>query len=93
MWSICKLTGGPIKTDMSDVSMQTVEGMYPWVEDGGSWSPAHCSARHRVAVIIPYRNRLEHLRILLRNLHAFLQKQMLQYTIFLIEQVMTITTF
>jgi len=54
---------------------------------GGSWSPASCIARQRVAVIIPFRDRQQHLRTLLAVLHPMLQRQMLQYTVFVIEQV------
>jgi len=54
---------------------------------GGSWAPRSCQPRHRVAVIIPFRDREEHLRTLLNILHPMLQHQMLHYTIFVIEQV------
>jgi len=54
---------------------------------GGSWSPTSCVPRHRVAVIIPFRDRQLHLRTLLTILHPMLQRQMLQYTVFVIEQV------
>jgi len=54
---------------------------------GGSWSPQLCIARHRVAVIIPFRDRQPHLRILLAILHPMLQRQMLHYTVFVVEQV------
>jgi len=54
---------------------------------GGHWSPSHCTARHRIAIIIPYRNRDMQLRIFLNFMHPFLQKQQLDYQIFLIEPV------
>lgn len=54
---------------------------------GGSWRPTGCTARHKVAVIVPYRDRREHLRILLSHLHPILQRQQLDYTIFVVEQV------
>jgi len=54
---------------------------------GGSWTPESCVPRHRVAVIIPFRDRQLHLRTLLTILHPMLQRQMLQYTIFVVEQV------
>jgi len=53
---------------------------------GGSWTPQSCIPRHRVAVIIPFRDRQSHLRTLLTVLHPMLQRQMLQYTIFVVEQ-------
>ncbi len=59
----------------------------PEVQAGGNWRPEHCMARHKVAVIIPYRDREEHLTILLYYLHPMLQKQQLDYTVFVVEQV------
>jgi len=53
---------------------------------GGSWTPQSCVPRHRVAIIIPYRDRELHLRKLLAILHPMLQRQMLQYSIFVVEQ-------
>jgi len=60
---------------------------------GGSWAPLSCIARHRVAVIIPFRDRQLHLRTLLAILHPMLQRQMLQYTIFVVEQVRFLAAF
>lgn len=56
---------------------------------GGSWSPpaSLCSPRYRVAIIIPYRDRKEHLSLLLAHLHPLLQLQLLSYTIYVVEQV------
>jgi len=54
---------------------------------GGSWTPESCVARQRVAIIIPFRDRQLHLRTLLTILHPMLQRQMLHYTIFVVEQV------
>jgi len=53
---------------------------------GGAWHPSSCSALHTVAVIIPYRDRAANLAFLLRILHPFLQKQNLDYQIFVVEQ-------
>jgi len=60
---------------------------------GGSWAPLSCIARHRVAVIIPFRDRQLHLRTLLAILHPMLQRQMLHYTIFVVEQVRFLAAF
>lgn len=54
---------------------------------GGRYKPTTCQARHRVAVIIPYRDREIHLKIFLRNIHPFLQRQQLDYGIFVVELV------
>lgn len=55
---------------------------------GGHWFPRFCTARHRVAVIVPFRDREIHLRYFLSVIHSFLQRQLLQYTIFVVEQVL-----
>ncbi|XP_022256847.1 beta-1,4-N-acetylgalactosaminyltransferase bre-4-like [Limulus polyphemus] len=56
------------------------------LQPGGAWSPASCKSRHRVAIIIPFRDRHEHLMILLYHLHPLLQRQQLDYTIYVVEQ-------
>ncbi|CAF1071402.1 unnamed protein product [Adineta steineri] len=70
-----------------NVSLYEIETNYSNVKSGGQWSPSHCLARHRVAIIIPYRDRFEHLVTLLYYLHPILQRQELDYKIFVSEQV------
>lgn len=57
------------------------------VEKGGRWEPTTCTPRKKVAVIIPYRKRFEQLKIFLRHLHPFLQRQELLYRIVVVEQL------
>lgn len=57
------------------------------VLSGGFWKPSGCLPRQRVAIIVPYRDREPHLKIFLQIIHPFLQKQLLQYTVFIVEQV------
>ena len=59
----------------------------PAVTPGGEWKPAVCEARDQVAVIIPYRARPQHLPVLLKYLHPLLQRQLIHYRIFVVEQV------
>ena len=59
----------------------------PDIESGGQWRPSNCRARHKVALIVPYRDRESHLRIFLNHIHPFLQHQQLDYGIYLVEQV------
>jgi hypothetical protein len=54
---------------------------------GGIYSPGDCTSRQQLAVIIPFRNRESQLKILLRHLHPFLQRQKRSYRIFVVEQV------
>jgi hypothetical protein len=51
---------------------------------GGSSAPENCMARQKVAIIVPYRDRKEHLDIFLYHLHPILQRQQLDYRIFVI---------
>lgn len=53
---------------------------------GGKWAPGDCIPFQKVAIIIPYRNRYFHLRILLQRLHPMLRKQRINYRIFLVHQ-------
>jgi hypothetical protein len=66
--------------------MEHIIQMNPQVKVGGSFSPSSCYSRHRVAIIIPYRDRLEHLQLLLYHLHPVLQRQQLEYTLYVVEQ-------
>ncbi|XP_077557173.1 beta-1,4-N-acetylgalactosaminyltransferase bre-4-like [Haemaphysalis longicornis] len=60
---------------------------FPHIRNGGRFSPKECISRHRVAILIPYRNRSEHLRIFIYNIHKVLSRQQLDYGVFVIEQV------
>lgn len=53
---------------------------------GGEYKPKDCQSRSKVAIIVPYRNRSEHLTVFLRYMHPLLQRQQLDYTIFIVEQ-------
>lgn len=64
-------------------SLEMVERLHPDVERG-SYKPKACQARYKVAIIIPYRDRAEHLQILLNHLHPVLKRQQLDYTIYTI---------
>ena len=54
---------------------------------GGHYKPASCRVQHRLALIIPYRNREEHLKLFLQHMHPFLQAQLLEYKIYVVELV------
>ncbi|CAF1115704.1 unnamed protein product [Rotaria sordida] len=56
--------------------------LYP----GGHYIPKECRTEQRLAVIICYRNREQHLKMFLNHIHPFLQKQKLDYTIFVVNQ-------
>ena len=80
---------GPIQVLLNDEVPKTfhdIEVRFPQLSDGGSFKPTHCKTRHKVAIIVPYRDREEHLRAFLVNIHAFLSKQNTEYTVFIVEQ-------
>ncbi|UJR31974.1 hypothetical protein I4U23_019447 [Adineta vaga] len=53
---------------------------------GGHYIPKDCRPEQRLALIICYRKREQHLKMFLDNIHPFLQKQQLDYTIFIVNQ-------
>jgi beta-1,4-galactosyltransferase 1 len=61
------------------------------IKIGGEWSPSNCQPQHRVAIIVPYKNREENLRMFLRHMHPFLSRQLIEYRIFLVEPVQNVT--
>lgn len=82
------LTGGPIHVSFpSGLTLEEVQRKNPLVVRGGRYRPPSCEARHRTAIIIPHRHREHHLKFLLYYLHPFLQRQQLQYGIYVIHQV------
>ncbi|RWS04087.1 beta-1:4-N-acetylgalactosaminyltransferase bre-4-like isoform X1 [Dinothrombium tinctorium] len=68
-------------------TFEELEAMNPQLLPGGRYFPTDCTARQKVAVIIPYRNRERHLRIFLHNIHPFLMRQQLDYGIYVVEQI------
>ena len=56
-------------------NMTEIEQLFPDLHSGGRFSPRHCTSRHRVAIIVPYRDRPIHLQAFLVNLHTLLHKQ------------------
>ncbi|CAN7988765.1 unnamed protein product, partial [Ixodes hexagonus] len=67
-------------------SYEEMEKNFTHVMNGGWFKPKECRSRHRVAILIPYRNREEHLRVFLYNMHQMLPRQQIDYRIFVIEQ-------
>ncbi|KAL4710896.1 hypothetical protein ACJJTC_002526 [Scirpophaga incertulas] len=54
--------------------------------EGGYYIPLGCVSRHKVAIIVPFRDRQFHLHSFLNVMHPFLIDQKLAYRIFVIEQ-------
>ncbi|CAJ0930054.1 unnamed protein product, partial [Mesorhabditis belari] len=76
---------GPIRVYMDEPKIEDMEKIFNNLEKGGHGTPSKCFARHRVAIIVPFRDRLPHLKILLHNLIDLLQKQQIDFAIFAVE--------
>ncbi|KAF5287913.1 hypothetical protein FQA39_LY15617, partial [Lamprigera yunnana] len=63
-----------------------LEKRFSWLKPGGHWHPENCIVLKKVAIIIPFRARGEHLLLFLQHMHPLLQKQQIDYTIFVVEQ-------
>ncbi|XP_049276085.1 beta-1,4-N-acetylgalactosaminyltransferase bre-4 [Rhipicephalus sanguineus] len=77
----------PVKKEGPPLSV--LEKAMPHVMPGGRWFPTGCTARHRAAIVVPYRDRLSNLQAFLQHMHPFLQSQQLDYGIYVVEQVWT----
>ncbi|CAK6433894.1 unnamed protein product [Pipistrellus nathusii] len=78
---------GPMQIEFSiPVDLALVAKQNPEVKVGGRYAPKDCVSPHKVAIIIPFRNRQEHLRYWLHYLHPILQRQQLDYGIYVINQ-------
>lgn len=56
------------------------------VKPGGKYQTKECQSRSKIAIVVPLRNRTEHLQVFLRYMHPFLQRQQLNYAIIVAEQ-------
>ncbi|XP_072315722.1 beta-1,4-galactosyltransferase 1 [Eucyclogobius newberryi] len=79
---------GPLKVEFMQPSpsLEQVKKDNPRITSGGRFKPPDCVALQKVAIIIPFRNRDEHLKYWLYYLHPFLQRQQLDYGIYVINQ-------
>ncbi|XP_037569194.1 beta-1,4-N-acetylgalactosaminyltransferase bre-4 [Dermacentor silvarum] len=75
-----------LKIQRKGLPLEVLEKAMPHLKPGGRWFPTQCKARHRVALVVPYRDRLNNLQAFLQHMHPFLQRQQLDYGIYLVEQ-------
>uniref|UniRef100_A0A2C9KEJ0 Galactosyltransferase N-terminal domain-containing protein n=1 Tax=Biomphalaria glabrata TaxID=6526 RepID=A0A2C9KEJ0_BIOGL len=82
-------TKGPIKADTRLILKyeEIREDLSHSLKLGGHFSPASCKSKHKVAVIVPFRDREVHLKIFLIHMHPFLQRQNIEYSIIIVEQM------
>ncbi|XP_028659459.1 beta-1,4-galactosyltransferase 6 [Erpetoichthys calabaricus] len=83
---------GLIDVNMTEITLEEIyrnlsKNMH--INPAGHWKPDDCQPRWKVAILIPFRNRHEHLPILFRHLIPMLQKQRLQFAFYVIEQAGT----
>ena len=53
---------------------------------GGWWSPVNCICNQTIAILIPFRNREQHLPVIVYHLHSFLKRHQIHYRMFVVEQ-------
>jgi beta-1,4-galactosyltransferase 1 len=76
-----------VNVDTSHTTLSRVEKYLSntSLRTGGHWKPSDCKTTFKLALIIPYRDRYANLVRLLRHLHPFLMKQLLEYQVFVVE--------
>ncbi|XP_063297939.1 beta-1,4-galactosyltransferase 4-like [Pelobates fuscus] len=67
------------------LTLEQVQSKNPSVKEG-LYHPTTCQSQQKVAIIIPFRNRERHLVYLLNHLHPFLQRQQIEYGIYVVHQ-------
>ncbi|KAI9544523.1 Beta-1,4-galactosyltransferase 2 [Dissostichus eleginoides] len=70
----------------SQMTMERVQKENPNVTEGGRYTPPDCRPRWKVAIIIPFRHRENHLKYWLHYLHPILRRQKIDYGIYIINQ-------
>ena len=70
----------------ADFSLMKNSSFHLDVQFGGLYQPKTCIPRHKVALIVPYRGRPEILKQFLYHTHQILQRQQLDYRIYICEQ-------
>nr|XP_057920047.1 beta-1,4-galactosyltransferase 1 [Doryrhamphus excisus] len=78
---------GPMRVEFNNpVSLELIKKENQRIEPGGRYKPKDCKALQKVAIIIPFRKRDEHLKYWLYYLHPILQRQQLDYGVYVINQ-------
>lgn len=73
-------------TNVSDSDLAGAFSESSGIRKGGSWTPKHCVSKYRVNLVVPYRNRPQHLNDYLHYMHHYLPLQQIDYRIFVVEQ-------
>ncbi|XP_057705047.1 beta-1,4-galactosyltransferase 3-like [Corythoichthys intestinalis] len=70
----------------SPPSLEEIQNKSAPLSPGGLYSPPNCRAQHSTAIVIPFRDRASHLRTFLNHIHPFLQRQQIEYRIYVADQ-------
>lgn len=81
---------GDITPSTAVLTWAELESKFLNLQAGGRYRPRNCTSHHRVAIIVPFRDRDIHLKIFLNNIHPLLQRQQLDYGIYIVDLVPTI---
>ncbi|KAI8518263.1 Beta-1,4-galactosyltransferase 3 [Branchiostoma belcheri] len=77
------------EADLESLHKTSTNNTYGDVRLGGKWSPTgnrNGSSAEKLAILVTFRDREEHLSIFLSRMHPFFQRQGLDHTIYVIEQ-------
>ncbi|KAL4640249.1 beta-1,4-galactosyltransferase 1-like [Arapaima gigas] len=78
---------GPMVIEVSQtLSLDIIRAKNPELLEGGRYKPKSCISLQKVAIIIPFRHRDEHLKFWLYYVHPVLQRQQLDYGLYIINQ-------
>uniref|UniRef100_A0A0N4ZI45 Beta-1,4-galactosyltransferase n=1 Tax=Parastrongyloides trichosuri TaxID=131310 RepID=A0A0N4ZI45_PARTI len=78
---------GKYLINFSVPSIDYIEKVHSNINYGGHYYPKHCKVKQKVAILVPYKNREDELKIFLYNYHKILPRQYINYIIFLIEPI------
>lgn len=78
---------GNITPSTAVLTWAELESKFLNLQAGGRYRPRNCTSHHRVAIIVPFRDRDIHLKIFLNNIHPLLQRQQLDYGIYIVDLV------
>jgi len=83
------ITEGRENVSLVERNLQFLGAKFNSIRRGGRYVPRDCKPAGRTAIIVPFRDRDSHLKLFLYNVIPKLQRQKLDFTILIIEQVTT----
>lgn len=80
-----KLLHGREALNRTVYSLEDLNYVYKYMVDG-HYKPFNCTAIQRVAIIVPYRDRVKQLKIFMNNVIPRMYRQQLEFGIYIVEQ-------